>query len=314
MRRFVARRVLVAIPLLFLVSLAAFSLTWLLPGDPASAIGGIESTPEQRAQIRDRLNLDDPAAVRYIHWIGDAVTGDFGESALSERSVTEELKRRIPITASIALGAFVMAVVVGGIIGIVQGAFAGRLPDKLLLFLVSLGLATPSFWIATLFVTWFAVKLGWFPAIGYVSFSASPAKWLEHAFLPMLTLAILTWSEIARQLRTGLVSVLDQDYIRAARARGLSNTRIVGKHALKNAALPTLTIIGLRLGHLLAGSIIIENIFNIPGLGAYALAAVQNRDVPIIQAVVLVSAAAIVVVSMLVDIAYAYANPKVRVS
>jgi peptide/nickel transport system permease protein len=130
----------------------------------------------------------------------------------------------------------------------------------------------------------------------------------------MFTLAILTWSEVARQLRTGLVSVLDQDYIRAARARGLPNSRVVGKHALKNAALPTLTIIGLRLGHLLAGSIIIENIFNIPGLGAYALAAVQNRDVPIIQAVVLVSATVVLLVNMVVDIAYAYVNPKVRVS
>jgi peptide/nickel transport system permease protein len=314
MRKFVTRRVLVAIPLLFLVSLAAFSLTWLLPGDPASAIGGIDSTPEQREAIRERLQLDDPAPVRYVRWIGNAVTGDFGDSALSERSVSEELKRRLPITGSIAFGAFFIALIVGTIIGVIQGTFAGRLPDKILLFFVSLGLATPGFWIATLFVTWFAVELGWFPAIGYVSFTESPTRWLEHAFLPMVTLAILTWSEIARQLRTGLVSVLDQDYIRAARSRGLSNARVVGKHALKNAALPTITIIGLRLGHLLAGSIIIENIFNVPGLGAYALSAVQNRDVPIIQAVVLVSAAVVVFVSMLVDIAYAYANPKVRVS
>jgi peptide/nickel transport system permease protein len=314
MRRFVARRVLIAIPLLFLVSLAAFSLTWLLPGDPASAIGGLGATPEQHEQIRQRLNLDDPAPVRYARWIGNAATGDFGESALSERSVSHELKRRLPITGSIAFGAFVMALIVGTLIGVVQGTFAGRLPDKALLFFVSLGLSTPGFWLATLFVTFFAVEHHWFPAVGYVSFSASPGKWLEHAFLPMLTLAILTWSELARQLRTGLVSVLDQDYIRAARARGLSNSRVVGKHALKNAALPTITIIGLRLGHLLAGSIIIENIFNIPGLGAYALGAVQNRDVPIIQAVVLVSAAVVVIVSMLVDIAYAYLNPKVRVS
>jgi peptide/nickel transport system permease protein len=314
MGRFVVRRVLLAIPLLFLVSLATFSLTWLLPGDPASAIGGIDSTPEQRAMIRERLDLDDPAAVRYVRWIGNAATGEFGDSALTERSVGEEIKRRLPITGSIALGAFVLALVVGGLIGIVQGAFAGRWPDKILLFVVSLGLATPSFWIATIFVTWFAVELDLFPAIGYVPFTESPSQWFEHAFLPILTLAILTWSEIARQLRTGLVAVLDQDYIRAARARGLRGSRIVGKHALKNAALPTLTIIGLRLGHLLAGSIIIENIYNVPGLGAYALAAVQNRDVPIIQATVLVSATVVVVVSMLVDIAYAYANPKVRVA
>jgi peptide/nickel transport system permease protein len=314
MGRFVVRRALVAIPLLFFVSLAAFSLTWLLPGDPASAIGGVDATPEQIQQIRDRLHLDDPAAERYVRWVGNALTGDFGKSALTERSVTDELKRRLPITGSIAIGAFVMALIVGGIIGTVQGAFAGRWPDKALLFVVSLGLSLPSFWLATLFVTWFAVQRHWFPAIGYVSFSSSPSEWLKHAFLPMLTLAIFTWSEIARQLRTGLVDVMDQDYVRAARARGLSGTRVIGKHALKNAALPTITIVGVRLGFLLAGSIIIENIINIPGLGAYALSAIQNRDVPIIQAVVLVSATIVIVASLAVDIAYAFANPKVRVS
>jgi peptide/nickel transport system permease protein len=246
--------------------------------------------------------------------MGNALRGDFGESALTERSVSDELERRLPITGSIAFGAFIMALVIGTIIGVVQGVFAGRLPDKLLLFLVSLGLSTPNFWLATLFVTWFAVDLGWFPAIGYVPFTESPVEWLRYAFLPMLTLAIFTWSEIARQLRTGLVDVMDRDYVRAARARGLSNTRVVGKHALKNAVLPTITIVGMRLGFLLAGSIIIESIFGIPGLGSYALAAIQNRDVPIIQAVVLVSATVVIVVNLIVDIAYAFANPKVRVS
>jgi peptide/nickel transport system permease protein len=314
MGRFVLRRVLQAIPLLFLVSLAVFSLTWLLPGDPASAIGGTDATPEQVAQIRARLNLDDPAPVRYVHWVGNAIKGDFGDSALTERSVSAELKRRLPITGSLAIGAFVMSLIGGALIGIVQGVFAGRWPDKLLLFFVSLGLSLPNFWLATLFVTFFAVKFGWFPAIGYVPFTQSPVEWFRYAFLPMLTLAIFTGAEVARQLRTGLVDVMDRDYVRAARARGLSNLRVVGKHALKNAALPTITIVGMRLGFLLAGSIVIENIFGIPGLGAYALSAIQNRDVPIIQAVVLVSAAAVLLINMVVDIAYAYANPKVRVS
>lgn len=314
MARFALRRALQAIPLLFLVSLAAFSLTWLLPGDPASAIGGTDATPEQVEQIRQRLNLDDPPVVRYVNWVSNALRGDFGESALTERSVSDDLQRRLPITGSIALGAFVIAIAAGAVIGVVQGVFAGRWPDKVLLFLVSIGLSTPNFWLATLLVTWFAVELGWFPAIGYVSFVDSPSQWLRYAFLPMVTLAVFTGAEVARQLRTGLVDVMDRDYMRAARARGLSNKRVVGKHALKNAALPTITIIGMRLGFLLAGSIIIENIFGIPGLGSYALTAIQNRDVPIIQAVVLVSATVVIFVNLLVDIAYAYANPKVRVS
>src|SRR5690606_23082393 len=222
MARFVLRRVLQAIPLIFLVSLAVFSLTWLLPGDPASAIGGVDATPEQVAQIRERLNLDDPAPQRYLKWMGNALTGDFGKSALTERSVSDEIARRLPITGSLAIGAFVIAVVGGTIVGVVQGAFAGRLPDKVLLFFVSLGLSVPNFWLATMLVTWFAVELGWFPAIGYVSFGASPLEWLRYAFLPMVTLAVFTGSEVARQLRTGLVDVMDRDYVRAAHARGLS--------------------------------------------------------------------------------------------
>jgi peptide/nickel transport system permease protein len=299
---------------MFLVTLAAFSLSWLLPGDAAYAIGGIDATPEEIVHIRDRLNLDEPAYERYGRWVGNAVQGDFGTSALTDQSVTAEIKRRVPITASIAAGAFLMAMILGALIGLVQGAFAGRWPDKILLAAVSGGLAVPGFWLATLLVSFFAVRWQWFPAVGYVGLSDSPAEWFRHAFLPMLTLAVFTWSEIARQLRTGLVDVLDQDYIRAAQARGLSRWRVMGKHALKNAALPTITIIGVRLGLLIAGSVIVESIFGIPGLGAYALTAIQVHDVPVIQAVVVVSAAAVITTSVIVDIAYGFLNPKVKVS
>jgi peptide/nickel transport system permease protein len=313
MGQFILRRLAQAVVLIFLVSVAAFSLTWLLPGDPAYAIAGIEATPEQAASVRAKLNLDEPAPKRYVEWLGNAFKGDFGESVQTDRSVGAELKRRFPITASIAVGAFVIAVLIGTLIGVIQGAFAGRIPDKIGLFFVSLGLSIPQFWLATLLITYFGVKWKLFPVLGYVSFADSPGQWLKYAFLPMMTLAVFTWSEVARQLRTGLVGVLDQDYVRAARARGISGPRVIARHALKNAALPTITIIGVRLGFLLAGSIIVESIFSIPGLGSYAYQAVQGRDVPIIQAVVVISAAVVVTVSVLVDIAYAYLNPKVRV-
>ena len=313
MGAFILRRSLQGVLLIFLVSVAAFSLTWLIPGDPAYAIAGIDASPEEAAAVRARLNLDDPPIQRYGHWLGNAVHGDFGKSLQTDRSVAAEIKRRIPITASIALGAFLMALIVGTLFGIIQGAFAGRLPDKILLFFVSLGLATPQFWLATLLITYFGVKVHMFPVLGYVSFTESPTEWFRYAFLPMVTLAVFTGAEISRQLRTGLVGVLDQDYIRAARARGVSNKSIVSRHALKNAALPTITIIGVRLGFLLAGSIVVESIFSIPGLGAYAYSAVQYRDVPVIQAIVVISAVAVVTIGVLVDIAYAYLNPKVRV-
>lgn len=313
MGQLILRRFLQGILLIFLVSVAAFSLTWLMPGDPAYAIAGIDATPEQAAAIREKLKLDDPAHVRYGRWLGNALQGDFGNSALTDRPVAAELKRRLPITASIAIGAFVMAIIAGMVIGVIQGAFAGRLPDKIGLFFVSLGLSVPQFWVATLLITYFGVKWKLFPVLGYVSFADSPGKWFEYAFLPMVTLAIFTGCEVARQLRTGLVGVLDQDYIRAARARGISGPRVIVRHALKNAALPTITIIGVRLGFLLAGSIIVEAIFGIPGLGQYAFNAVTQKDVPIIQAVVVISAVVVVTISVLVDIAYALLNPKVRV-
>jgi peptide/nickel transport system permease protein len=313
MGQLILRRALQGILLIFLVSVAAFSLTWLLPGDPAYAISGIDATPEQAASVRAKLNLDTPAPKRYVQWLGNAFQGDFGESVSTDRPVAAELKRRLPITASIAIGAFIMAIIIGTVAGVIQGAFAGRLPDKVGLFFVSLGLSIPQFWIATLMITYFGVKWKLFPVLGYVSFADSPGQWLKYAFLPMFTLALFTASEVARQLRTGLVGVLDQDYIRAARARGITGARVIGRHALKNAALPTITIIGVRLGFLLAGSVIVESIFGIPGLGQYAYQAVQNRDVPIIQAVVVISASVVITISVLVDIAYAFLNPKVRV-
>jgi len=192
--------------------------------------------------------------------------------------------------------------------------YANRKPDRALLSVVSLGLAIPNFWLATMLVAIFAVQLGWFPAIGYVGPTESVSEWLRHIALPVVTLAVFPAAEVARQVRTGLVGVLGRDYIRAARARGLSSTRIVARHGLKNAAGPALTIIGLRIGYLFAGSVIVERIFTLPGLGAYALQAIQNRDVPAIQAVVLMSALIVITASLLVDVGYVVLNPKVRIS
>jgi peptide/nickel transport system permease protein len=242
------------------------------------------------------------------------VRGDFGISITTAQPVRDEIAKRLPVTAAIAGFTLLLAALLGVLIGVVQAVFAGRLPDRILLGFVSLGLSIPNFWLATLLVAFFAVRLGWFPAIGYIPFSNSPLEWAKHLVLPVVTLAVFPASELARQIRTGLVQVLDADYIRAARARGLGPVRVIAKHALKNAAAPALTIFGLRVGYLLAGSIIIESIFVMPGLGAYTLAAIQNRDATVIQAMVLISAVIVVVVNLLVDVAYMALNPKVRVA
>lgn len=309
----VVRRIAGAIPLLLVVSALAFSLSVLVPGDPAVAMAGEFASEEQIELLRQSMNLDESAPVRYVTWLGDVVQGDLGTSAGTRRSISAELGRRIPITATIAGGAFLLAVLVGVPIGLLQGMNAGRWIDRSLLVGVSLGLSTPNFWLATLLVASLAVNLQWLPSVGYVPFAESPVEWARHLVLPIVTLAVFAAAEVTRQLRTGLVEIAEHDFIRAAWAKGLPRIRVIGKHALKNASMPALTIVGLRLGHLFAGSVIIEEIFGIPGLGSYALQAIQNRDFPVIQAVILVSAAIIVVINLLVDIAYAALNPKVRV-
>jgi peptide/nickel transport system permease protein len=310
----VIRRAAVALPLLVVVALAAFSLSLLLPGDPAVAILGPEATPEQLQQVRRDLHLDLAPALRFARWASDVARGDLGRSALTRRPVSAEIARRLPVTAALTALSLVLALSLGLVLGTVQGLWAGGSIDRVLLAVISIGLATPGFWLATLLVSLFSVQLGWLPALGYVPLRESPLGWLRHAVLPVVALSLVGVAETARQVRTGLVDVLQRDYVRAAASRGFSPLRVVGRHALKNAAAPALTVMGLRTGHLLAGSLIIEQIFQIPGMGSYSLTAIQRQDLPVIQAVVLLSAAIVIAINLLVDIAYAALNPRVRVN
>lgn len=310
----IGRRLLETIPLLVVISVAAFSLSLLLPGDPAVATAGPNPTTEQIAHAREALNLDASPPVRYVTWVGHVLQGDLGVSIATGRPVREEVLNRLPVTAAVAGFAVLLAGLLGTLIGTIQALFANRLLDRVLLIVVSLGLSIPNFWLATLLVTFFAVDLSLFPAIGYVSPGTSLGSWATHLVLPVVTLALFPAAELARQVRTGLVGVLGLDYIRAARVRGLSSVRVVGKHALKNAAGPALTIFGLRVGYLFAGAVIIEQVFVLPGLGAYTLQAIENRDATVIQAMVLISAVIVVAVNLLVDILYQAINPRVRIA
>lgn len=313
MLRVVVGRLVSAVPLILLITVGTFCLGLLMPGDQAYAIAGENATPEQVQQIRRDLDLDEAAPVRFVSWLGDAVTGDLGVSAATRRPVWDELVRRWPVTASLAVSALLLSFLLGIPIGIVQGMRPGSKADKALLGVVSLGLATPNFWLATMLVFLLAVEVNWLPAMGYVPIEQDPVEWARHIFLPALTLSFVGAAEIARQLRTGLIGVMEEDYIRAAGARGLT-PRAITKHALRNASLPALTIVGLRVGYLLAGSVIIERIFQLPGLGQYTLAAVQDRDFPVVQGVVLAIAVIIVTVNLAVDLLYYWLNPKVRLA
>jgi peptide/nickel transport system permease protein len=228
--------------------------------------------------------------------------------------VWDELERRWPVTAQLAFLSLGLSLLVGIPIGILQGLRAGSRLDKGLLGLVSLGIATPSFWIATMAVYLLAVKYRALPALGYVPFGESPWEWFRHLILPASTMAILGAAVIARFLRTSLVGVMQEDYIRAAWARGLSPSRVMGRHALRNGAMPVVTVVGLRVGSLLAGAVVIEQIFQLPGLGVYVRQAVQIRDYNVVMSVVLAIGVIVIAVNLVVDLMYYWLNPKVRVS
>jgi peptide/nickel transport system permease protein len=311
---FIVRRLLALIPLMLVVSFLVYSLVVLLPGDPAVAIAGQEASPAEIEEVRQKLGLDDPLVVQYGRWLGDALRGDLGTSLYTERSVSDEITRRFPVTFSVALGAIVISLTLGMIAGIVAGLRQGHLTDRVVIFLTSLGLAIPSFWLALLLVIVFAVELGWLEAIGYVAFTQDPWEWARHLIMPWLALGIGAAASVARQVRGALIDVLDEDYVRTARSKGLAGHRVVGKHALKNAAMPAITVLGIQFAYLLGGTVIIESIFSIPGLGTYIISAISGRDLPVIQGTVLMMAIIFVVINLVVDILYAVVNPKVRLS
>ena len=311
----ILRRLLALIPLLFIVSLAVFSLTLLLPGDPAIALaGGDAASPEAIEQVRNELGLDDPFPVRYGRWVAGALRFDFGNSLENGRSVSDEIRARFPVTFGIALAAVAVTLLIGVPAGILGGLRPGSWMDRVGVLTASLGIAVPSFWLAMLLVAALAVQLGWLPAIGYRGFTESPIDWLRHVLMPAVALGTAGAASLARQLRAALVDVLGTSYVRTAWAKGARPRRVIAVHALRNAALPAVTILGLQFSALLGGTVIIEQIFGIPGLGTYALRAIISNDLPVIQGVTIVFVLVRVLFNLLVDLSYGLLDPRIRLT
>ena len=310
---FVGRRLMITVPLLLLISFGVFCLVLLLPGNPALTLaGGVHSNPAEVARISRQLHLNEPFWRQYLRWLTGVLHGDLGSSLFQHQTVASGIAHRFPITVTLAVGGMLIAVIVGIFAGIVSGVRQGTAPDRLVTVGSSLGVAIPDFWLALLLVIFFAVELHLLPALGYVSFSSSPGQWFEHLILPWVALGVGGAATVARQVRGALIDTLDQDYMRTAVAKGLGRRAVIGKHALKNALSPAVTVIGISFGYLLGGTFIIEQIFSLPGIGVYMLQAISVKDLPVIQGVVLVTAVCFVVINLLVDILYGYLNPKVR--
>ena len=304
MKHFIINRVLSGILVIFGISIFSFLLIHLIPGDPVKIMLGINASPEQVEKLNHHLGLDKPLLVQYWQYITNAFQGDFGTSLKTGRPVLTEILDRFPETVKLAVFGLLVAVVIGVSLGILAAKFKDSIIDKMCTAFATLGISIPSFWLGILLVLVFSVKLAWFPIANGTGF--------RDLILPAFTLGVVASTMIMRLTRNGMVEVLSNDYIRTARAKGLDDGRILFRHALRNVLIPVVTVIGLQLAALLGGTVIIEQVFNWPGLGTLAIGAIMSRDFPLIQGIVLFMGVVYVTINIFVDVLYSIIDPRVE--
>lgn len=309
---FALRRLLSVIPTLLIVTLLVFAMVKLLPGDPARLMLGEEATPQALRELRTQLGLDRPLATQYLSWLWSVLHLDFGLSLKDHASVSGLIAEKLPVTTELALLSMLLSVIIALPAGILSALRRGSWIDQLVTLLSLSGISLPNFFLGILLIYLFSIRLAWIPASGYTTFLENPGRNLLLLVLPAVTLGVHSGAVLARYLRSSLSETLLQDYVRTAHAKGVSSVVVTFKHALRNALIPFLTVFGLQLGGLLGGAVITEQIFSIPGFGRLLVDAVFTRDLPVIQGMVLVSAMSVFLVSFLVDLSYAAADPRIR--
>ena len=312
MFEFLAKRIATIVPTLVFVSMLVFGLQQLLPGDPAKILAGEEQDPNVVAYLRTKLHLDDPLPVRYGYWMAGVLQGDLGESVRTQQPVLELVLQKLPVTVELALIAFAIALVIGLPAGIVSAVGRGTWWDSAANLFALWGLSTPNFWLGILMILLFSVQLGWLPASGYVSPFEDLGANLAAMIMPAFVLGNAIAAVLMRHTRSAMLQVLSSDYVRTARAKGLSERVVVLRHALRNALVPIITLGALELGTLLSGAVLTEQVFTSPGFGKLIVDSVFNRDYAVVQGVVLVTATAYVTLNLLADIAYFAVNPRLR--
>lgn len=313
MREYALRRILTMVPVLFIISIISFSLLFLLPGDPALTMLGEDVGDEEVYEsLRHELGLDRPVYIQYLSWLSRTVQGDFGTSIRTHEPVMDILVQRLPITMYYGFAGLLLGTVIGISVAIISALRPGSKIDAFGTLLAMGGVAIPSFWLALLLMYVFSLLLGWLPPSGYVSPFEDPAASGKLLIMPAIVLGTGSSAVIMRQGRSALIEVLSQDYITTARARGLSENMVVWGHALKNAMIPVLTILGLQLGNLVNGAVITETVFGIPGIGRTTVDAIFFRDFPVLQGAVLMLTLAVLIANLLTDLAYGYVDPRIR--
>ncbi|MER0247275.1 ABC transporter permease [Streptomyces sp. HSW2009] len=311
MIRFTIRRLLSGVVLLVVVTSASFFLAHLAIGDPTAALLGDSATPAQRAAMREQLGLDRPLMTQFWDWASHAVRGDFGTSWRNFQPVSDQISLRVPVTLSIVIAATLLAAVIGLVVGVATGLRPTGVLSRVLGLASVVLFALPGFWVSLMLVMAFAIKLQWFPAVGYVPFSHSGSGWLRSITLPSVALALGAIVMIAEQLRNGFLEVNNQDFVRTLRARGLSARRVT-VHVLRNASPAALTVLAVMFVGLLGGAVVVEIIFNLPGIGSLTQSASQIGDIPVLLGLTVVTVVFVVVVNFLLDLVLGWVNPKVR--
>lgn len=309
---YILRRLLALIPVLFLVSVFVFGLGQLIPGDPVVALVGEEATQEQVDRVRRQLELDRPLHEQYMRWLLRAVRGDLGESLFLGRPVLQAITERLEPTLMLLLGALTFAVAIGVPAGVLAAIYHNRVGDHGLMVLALLGVSIPNFWLGLNLILFFSVYLGWFPSGGYTPVSAGLLPSIRSVLMPSFALGFSQAALVARITRASMLEVLQQDYIRTAWAKGAGPRSVYRRHALTNAMLPTITVIGITMTVLVGGAVVTEQVFTMPGAGRLVVNAVIRRDYPVIQGVILVVAALYALINLLVDLVYAWIDPRIR--
>jgi len=312
MIRHILRRLVSLLPIALITSFLVFSMLLLLPGDPTYALLGEYASEADRAALRLKLGLDQPFIFQYAHWLGDILMGDFGRSLRTQEPVADMLLTAIPVTVELTLLAVVLSVVIGVPFGILAALKRNGWIDFTVSFLAMGGMALPYFWAGILLIRLFSLQLGWLPPSGYVPFFEDPVQNLKMMILPALTVGISLIALVMRQTRTSMLEVLSQDYIRTARAKGVSNVRMLVRHALHNALIPVVTVIGLQTGALVSGAVVTETIFSLPGLGRMVVSGIFERDLAPVQASILVIVAGVILVNLLTDLSYATLDRRIK--
>jgi len=307
-----ARQFVRMLLLLVGVSLVVFLFDALIPGDPAQVLAGESATLADIERTREQLGLNRPLVDRYLDWAGRAVRGDLGRSLYSSQLVGQEIAARLPVTLSMMGLALLISVIVGIGAGVVAALHRGRWADRAIVLVASLGVAMPNFWVGLMLVLLLAIALPWLPATGYVPLTESLSGWLRHLTLPSLALALAPAAEITRQVRGSVTGFMSRDFVRTATAKGLPRWLVIGKHVLKNTGVTVATVTGIQVSVLLGGSVVIEQVFGLPGIGGLVLEAVIARDLPVVQGIVLVTTLMVLATSLLVEMSYGYFNPRVR--